>query len=66
MTMSILLSKKVKRDKATDVSISINESMVKAIDSVRGDTNRSLWLRRAAARELERLKNDDNQQRNRK
>jgi hypothetical protein len=44
------------RGRAMDVSISLNESVLKAIDSVRGDTNRSLWLRRLAIKELERLK----------
>ncbi|MDQ3852192.1 MAG: hypothetical protein M3299_05090, partial [Thermoproteota archaeon] len=46
----------IHQDKALDVSISLNESILRAIDSIRGDTNRSLWLRRAALKELERLK----------
>ena len=44
-------------DRALDVSISINESILRAIDAVRGDTNRSLWIRRLAIKELERQKN---------
>jgi hypothetical protein len=56
--MTTVLSKKAnqQRDKALDVSISLNESILRAIDSIRGDTNRSLWLRRLAVKELQRLK----------
>ena len=43
-------------DEPMDVCVSMNVSMVRTIDSIRGDTNRSLWLRRAVLRELERLK----------
>ena len=55
--MTMVLSNKTDRlDRALDVSVSINESILNAIDGVRGDTNRSLWIRRAAIKELQRLK----------
>jgi hypothetical protein len=58
MSKTRVLSKEAnqQRDKALDVSISINESILRAIDSIRGDTNRSLWLRRLAVKELQRLR----------
>ncbi len=55
--MTMVLSNKTHRlDRALDVSVSINESILNAIDAIRGDTNRSLWIRRAAIKELQRLK----------
>lgn len=61
--MATTVSKKVdQRDRALDVSISINESILNAIDSIRGDTNRSLWLRRLAVKELQRLKEHQRQE----
>ena len=65
MTMATILSNKPhvqRRDKVLDVSISINESILRAIDTVRGDTNRSLWLRRLAVKELERHKKQQQKQ----
>ena len=63
ITMATTVSKKVdQRDRALDVSISINESILNAIDSIRGDTNRSLWLRRLAVKELQRLKEHQRQE----
>lgn len=59
--MATTLSK-MSHDKALDVSISMNESILKAIDATRGDTNRSLWLRRLAIKELERQKKLQQQQ----
>ena len=43
-------------DKAKDVGVSMYEKTIKQIDAIRGDTNRSLWIRRAVHNELERLK----------
>jgi metal-responsive CopG/Arc/MetJ family transcriptional regulator len=40
-----------------DVSISLSESLLRAIDETRGDIPRSRWLQRLARSELERQKN---------
>ena len=61
--MNTVVSKRaeLRRDPRLDVSISLNESILAAIDSIRGDTNRSLWLRRLAVKELQRLQEEEQQ-----
>jgi metal-responsive CopG/Arc/MetJ family transcriptional regulator len=57
--MSSTISKKSpKTERAQDVGVSFYGSLLRDIDEIRGDTNRSLWIRRAALRELERQKNE--------
>ena len=53
---TMLSATKKPNEKAHDVGVSFYPDILREIDSIRGDTSRSLWLRRAAIRELERQK----------
>ncbi len=58
MLSATTTTKKPDEKKAHDVGVSFYPDMLKEIDSIRGDTSRSLWLRRAVIRELERQRKE--------
>jgi metal-responsive CopG/Arc/MetJ family transcriptional regulator len=59
-TMQLKKPDQGKVERIIDTTCSFYESMLREIDEIRGDTSRSLWMRRAAAKELERQKNEQN------
>ena len=60
VTVQLKKNEQGRLEKTRDTSVSFYQDMLEEIDQLRGDTSRSLWIRRAAARELERLKNERN------
>jgi hypothetical protein len=53
-----MLNMSKKLDRIVGFGISMESQVLKDIDRIRGDTNRSLWLKRLAVRELESLKKE--------
>ena len=54
------IDQRVKEDRAFRFGISMPRNVVLEIDKVRGDTPRSMWLRRAGLKELEKNKQKNN------
>jgi hypothetical protein len=57
-----MLAMSKKLNQVVGFGISMESQVLKDIDRIRGDTNRSLWLKRLAVRELESLKNKQQNQ----